>query len=1338
MQSDESISSKRFHFHLIDVTSGLSNNFVNDIQQDSLGFIWVSTFDGLNRYDGTNFVQFKEHFDSTKTGLSNNFVKELKLLNHSELLIATDNGLDIYNFKSKSFRVINTQNGLINNSVSAIGFTPDNKVLIGTYRGAIQVANGDWALVNLPNQDRLSSTEISSLATQSDSIIWVGTYDGGLTKINYFTKNVTPIPYGQGSNFPSPIINKLYTDTKRNLWVGSREGIQVITKAGDTLQIAKTSSPSTGLSDNDILGFAEDGLGNIWIGTRNGGLNILNINSLLQADEKLNIRWFLPRTDGFSVYNRTVSAIMRDQDGNMWLGTPTGINYVKPTGEAVELIQRNLTTKNSISHDRIGALTSSKNKKIWIGTDGSGLDLYEPKKGVIKHYEHQENNRNSLNNNYILSLLEDKKGHLWVGTYRGGLHKIMPETNHINHYLEGSPSQGSDVRVIYESGNGIIWVGTNRGGLYKYMPESDGFLYIESLGKLDIRDIDEDQNGNLWMATYGSGIIRFNPGQKSIKIYNQQNTANLTSDVIFSIMMLDDNDLLCGTRYGGLIRMDITNDSIRNFTTMDGLSNNTICSLIEENDTYVWMGTYHGISRYNVHTNEIIDLTALNNIQNGEFNIGAVAKNDSGILFFGGNNGLNLIKTANFDRSEKPPALIFNQLKVLNQEVKVGPEKGAILNQAIAYKNKISLKHNQNSFSIGFTALKYPEAKNISYSYKLENHNDFWVDTQGIGIANFTNVPPGDYILKVKMNTGFEQSTQKELQIAILPPFWKTWIAYSLYFVVTFLFIWLILKYYSERIRLKNSLLFEKKQRQLEHDLNEERLRFFTAFSHELKTSLTLVIAPLENLITRAKGKEIKERLLFIRKNGKKLFQSINQLLELRKSEEGLSKLDISEHNLPNKLQKWIESYQPLARGKNIKLTATIKKEKVLFSVDLEKIEIIVNNLLSNAIKYSKKGGKVHVDFSHDQQYFKISVCDAGIGIIQDELENIFNWYYRSNSTLKKSGTGIGLALSRHFAELHNGTIQVQSIPNKITEFTLTIPIRHNQNQVDPQEVKQKFEQEISLTLDVVPPPASTIVQNARLTSKDRPLILIIDDNPDMLYFLNDICKHQFDVQLAVDGIDGIQKATQYIPNLIISDVMMPEKDGIDVCSNLKNQHSTSHIPIILLTAKNNFESITLGYQEGADDYITKPFHPQLLLTRIHNLLRSRLRLQKYFLNKSASISPEVTNEENQLLGTEKKFLLKLDAIIEKHIKSESDSVDIIAKEVGMSRTSLYRKLKAITGMNINQYIRNLKIEIAAELIQNDKLSISQASYEVGFTNIKYFRKVFKEKYGKNPSEFKA
>lgn len=1328
------------HFHLLDVSSGLSHNFINDIKQDSLGFIWIATIDGLNRYDGNNFVQYKKQLDSSARGLTNNYVQQLEIKNGSELVIATDAGLAIYNLRTDKFQLVNTEDGLLNNSVSAIEIGPDDNSVIGTYRGGIQFANNNWQLKyskeNFFQNINLTSNEISSIKLQNDSILWVGTYNNGLNKINLKDGKITHLMgKGKENSTTSAVINSLYEDIDRNLWVGTRNGLQIITKASDTIRI-NAASESQGLSDMDILCFEEDGNGNMWIGTRNGGLNILEKSSLFDDSSNINIWRYLPKSDGSSVYNRTVSVITRDSHNNMWIGTPTGINYVNPFGDPIRLIAHS-RDKKSVSHDRIGALAKSRDNKIWVGTDGGGLDLYDPKTGIINNYNHNNLDTNSLSNNYVLSILEDSKNRVWVGTYHGGLNRLDINTGKSRHYLQGSVSNGSDVRVIFEARNGTIWIGTNRGGLYKYLESEDEFKYIDSLGKIDIRSIVEDQNrGILWLATFGSGLIRYNPVNNNFQSFNKDNTQGFNSDIIFSVLLLENGEVLAGTRFGGIIRFTPETGKVLNFTEEDGLSNNTVNSLIWEDEIYVWMGTYNGINRYNIKTNEILDISSLDNIQSGEFNIGAALRNPSGNLYFGGNNGLNILDPDHFRIGEEDYPLLFQRIKVLNETVKVKiGEKNPILSQTIFYQDEIKLKHNQNSFSVEFAALKYPEAHNLTYSYKLENHNEYWIEDQKEGIANFTSVPPGEYILKIRANSGLDTMNYEELKISIVPPFWKTLPAYLLYFISIVILIWIISRYYSERVHLKNSLVFEKKQRHLEQDLNEERFRFFTAFSHELKTPLTLILAPVENLLAEMQNKRTKNDLLFIQRNARKLHYSINKLLEFRKAEEGLSQLNKREYTLSDNLKKWIENYLPLAKEKNIALEYSLPVGKKIFRIDIEKIEVIVNNLLSNAIKYCKKNGEVKVGLTCNSDNFKITVSDTGTGISAEELFYIFDWYYRSNSNIREKGTGIGLALSQRFAELHGGSIRAESTQGAKTIFTLTIPA------VEINEVTKQFvgeEKEVVPEQSVLLDSPKSPKQIANLKSnKNRKLILIIDDNEEILNFLSSIFKDEYDVLHSRNGREGIVKASNYVPDLVISDVMMPEKNGIDLCFELKQQHSTSHIPIILLTAKGNVESINLGYEQGADDYIVKPFNPKLLRTRVKNLLFSRERLQYHFKNMRGEI-PKAEEKVSAMLTKEKEFLSGLDLIILKNIGKGTDNVDLISQEIGMSRTSLYRKLKAITGLSINEYIRNLKIERASELIKNENFSVSQASYEVGFNNLKYFRKVFKEKFGKTPREFKS
>ena len=1331
-QKDKKQFGANLNFHLLNVSSGLSHNFINDITQDSLGFIWIATYDGLNRYDGSDFLQFKNQ--SPARGLANNYVQDIEILSN-QLLIATDAGMNIYNLRTGKFKLLDSQNGLYNNNVSAIEKLNDDQIIVGTYRGGVQITEGEHEVLSLQkffkaNSPELSSKEISSIAVQGDSIIWIGTYDNGLNKICLEKDSNKCIRGVSALKLQSPIINNLYLDSHSNLWIGTGKGVQVITRDSKVLSLFKSKGDQSGLSDDDVLCFQEDKHGQMWIGTRNGGLNILDIKSFLYADD-LKLSWFLPRNDGRSVFNRTVSVIFQDKDENMWLGTPTGINFVNPGGENISLFTHELS-KSSLSHNRIGSLAKAGGNDVWIGTDGGGLDLFDPNGGGrIKHFEHESNNKgSSLSNNYLLSIYQQSPEKVWIGTYQGGLNLLNPQKGTCKHYLQGTTSDGSDVRKIFESRENVLWVGTNRGGLFRYDQKMDGFEYVYLLGKIDIRDIAEDEKGALWLATYGSGIIKFDPKKNSKKVYTQSSLNGLNSDVIFSILVLTDGDILAGCRYGGLLRFNPESEEIRSFTEQDGLSNNTINSLVKEDSVYVWMGSYNGLNRYDTHTNEILNMSSLDNVQEGEFNIDAAVRNRAGKMFFGGNNGLNVFDPKSFNLKERDYPLVFEDLRVLNKEVKVAGKSGkSILNETLFFQNKIRLAYDQNTFSISFAALKYPEARNISYSYKLENYNKFWIDNHTSRTANFTSVPPGEYKLLVKTTSGLGDENMKELKVVIIPPFWKTVPAYFLYGLLIILLIWLSSRYYSERIKLKNSLLFEKKQRNLEHQLNEERFQFFTAFSHELKTPLTLILAPVENLLSKNLSKEYRKDLTFIHKNAYELFKAINKLLEFRKTEEGLSRLQKETVDLSAKLRKWVKNYIPLAKDKNMRIDYSGPIESQYYLIDTEKLEVIINNLLSNAIKYSEEGGNVKLTLDTDSQSFTVKVEDNGSGIKAEDLSHIFEWYYRAESSVKRMGTGIGLALSKRLAELHGGSIDVESQEGKGTLFILTIPAEKVDGRTEMKNASE--ETEISYLGEKLHE------QHANIKAKkERELILIIDDKEDILSFLSRIFRSNYDIIFANNGEEGIQQAKRYVPDLILSDVMMPGKSGLDLCYELKNDFSTSHIPIILLTAKTAVESITVGYKEGADDYITKPFHPKLLKVRVQNLLESRLRLKKQF-GEDSDFLEEVDEEDKGVLSREKNFLAQLNKVIHKQIQENSTGVEEIAQGVGMSRTSLYRKLKAITGFNINEYIRNFKVEMAADLLRNENYSVSQASFDVGFNDVKYFRKVFKEKYGKSPSRFK-
>ncbi|WP_224998638.1 two-component regulator propeller domain-containing protein [Cesiribacter sp. SM1] len=1335
---------KGLRFYLIDDEAGLSNNTINSMVQDKQGFIWIGTMDGLNRYDGSSFVKYK--MDGRSPSLLYNYIQHLAVDEKGDILISTDGGLNVFDVSKEAFRAYTTENGLLQNYVNTAIPMPDGSIILGIYKGGIQLLQPNGSLKQLNGSVReqkdLSSIEISCMALQGDSILWVGTYNGGLNKFRLKDKKADHITFSYKE--AASTINHLYLDQEGNTWVGTMSGLYVITVSADTIFTGASHNRGKGLSDAEVLCLQEDDRGNIWIGTRNGGLNIVNKQEFLTKKGQAQFEWFLPRDDGESVYNRTVSSILKDRNGNMWLGTSTGINFVDPKGEKLMLLRRKPTSSGeTLAHNRIGALEHDANGDLWIGTDGGGLNLVEAASGSIRHFQHSPTDPASLSNDYVLALKKDSRGYLWVGTYRGGLSRMDPETGKCRHYLQGPVSSGSDVRTIVEDSRNRLWVGTNRGGLYRYDEHADKFLPIEKTGALDIRDIEEAPNGGLWLATYGDGIGFYLPEADSIRFFNTSNTAGLSSNIVFSLVQTLNGEIWAGTQYGGLIKFNPSTGSVQVYSEQHGLANNTVSSLLLENEQHLWIGTLSGISHLHIPTEKISSLAYPANNSAGELNHNAVSRGAGGYIYFGGNKGISLFHPQEVRAAQPAPPLMLTALKLFNKLVPVNhDDEQAVLRQSLSHQKVVVLPYDQSLISIDFAALQYPFSDNVSYSYTLENYNSHWIEAGNVGTANFSNLPPGRYLFRAKAqhSSDAENASYATLSIIITPPFWKTLPAYVIYTLLLILLFYGAMKYYTERVKLQNSLLLEKKQRQLEHDLNEERSRFFTSFSHELKTPLTLILAPIEDLAAKAKSREDKTSLGLVQKNARYLLQLINKLLDFRKTEVGLNELKLAQYRLKPIVENWFNNYKPLTYKKKINFCYQAPEEEVVAWVDLEKLQIMVYNLLTNAIKFTPKNGTIELKLFADHTHVYIQVQDTGEGISPDALPHIFEWYYRAGDTNKK-GTGIGLALSQRLAALHHGNILAESRPKEGSSFTISLPLDHEL----PPHLQQELEavlspQEDTQLIPLLPgeelagPQEECEEKIIHTGDGNREVLLLIDDNPGILQYLSGLLKNDYHLITAQDGVQGLEKACQYVPDLIISDICMPGKNGLELCKCLKQNAATTHIPVILLTVNDSDESIKEGFEEGADHYITKPFNGQLLLTRIKSLLSKRRQLREYFQNKTGeTVSAE--EENSPLFRREKQFLEALESTILSQIQADEANVEAIAHSMAMSRTSLYRKIKAVTGQNINEYIRTVKLKRAAQLMNEQGLNVSQAAHEVGFSSMKYFRKLFKDQFGKLPSD---
>ena len=1313
----KSIFNKELKFYHYDTSNGLSNNMVSSITQDDLGFIWIGTNSGLNRFDGSEF----EKFDKENSGLSNNYIQQIVPGNNGNLYLATNRGIHTYNIKTHLLQQKALENSYLSDGITSILEFSKDMLVVGDYSYGVHFIKGNRHIAlqykNNIEPVLLREYRISSLGKKDDHSILVGTYNNGLYNISIKDTVVTKL-----EKLFNGRINTIYTDSKNNNWVGTDEGLKIITKKNDIVNINKENSK---LTDDAIRSLVEDDQGLLWIGTRNGGLYVLDPNSI--ANQEIKIQLFSPKTDGSSVFNRNILNLFKDSNGNIWIGTEAGFDFVDPKGESIQLIDHSANKDTQIAHDRVKAITNGKNDNIWIGTDGGGINTYSSETKQFSKLDIP------LPTDLVLSLLEDSKNNLWIGTYRKGISKFDLKTKKLTTYLDQKVSEGSDVRSIFEDFVGNIWVGTNRGGLYKYNPRQDNFIYIDDLSKLDIRDIVQKDPDEIWLATYGNGLIKYNhkTGQ-----YSGFHTGNIDfpTNVVFSIHFIDNNNLLVGTMNEGLLKMNIANATVQRFTTNDGLSDNTINSITRDLSGNFWLGTNSGISFYNLKSNSIKNLNNFNNIQESEFNIGASLLTQDGILLIGGNKGLNIFDTKDLSHPVKTNfPTVFKNLEVYGKSISLNDSTQTILEKSISLTDTISINHNQALFSLDFASLKYPRSDNIEYSYILEGYNDHWINIKNANRINFSQLPPGDYRLKLKTNNNDYLESSNQLFIQVIPPIWRTLPAYLLYFITAVLLLWFGLKYYTDKIKLKQSLIFEKNQRQLEHDLNEERLRFYTGFSHELKTPLTMILAPVESLLSEIRKKEHINSLRIVEKNAKTLLSRINKLLDFRQSEDGLNKLKITKHQLTRLLSKWIEMYEPIAHKKGVKIIKHIDLASSPVYCDLEKIHIVFNNLMSNALKYTSKGDQIKIKLKAKGNGYQFSIKDNGTGISAKILPYIFDWYYHSDEKVKKDGSGIGLALSKRFIELHDGAITAKSIENQFTVFKVFLP------KGKPDLLESDNTSEVT---DFVKITADILNENKELEHRallnpdtERELILLIDDNPDIHHYLSSILKEKYDLLHALNGQEGINMAIKHVPDLIVSDIMMPEKSGIDLTNTLKSKKETTHIPIILLSAKDAQESIITGYNEGADDYITKPFSTGILKARIRNLLDRKFSLQKELLQKEENRSIETATESKQV-KIEKQFLKKFENTVHKNIQVQGKLVEIIAEEMGMSRASLYRKIKALTGSSINEYIRDIKLDKSLYLIEKEGLNISMAAFEVGFNNMKYFRKIFKEKFGRLPSDF--
>lgn len=1330
----------KLKFNTITVEDGLPNNIVNTIIQDSLGYMWIGTDDGLCRFDGQNYKIFRHSLEN-KNSISNNFIQSLFLDSKGDLWIMTDQGLNKFDIQKELFEIylVDGNNGLSHNSVTSMVERKNGEYIIGTYGGGIDILKNTKFSYNY-NQENdigLSSNRISSLQIQNDSILWVGTWKNGLNKINLETNIVTKFSFGKDKITSTGEINVLFIDSEDYLWIGTNTGLTIYnTKTEGFFNI--NSENCNSFSDNDILSIFEDNEGVIWLGTRNSGIITGNKKEILVHKNKTSFTNYLPNNSNESVNYRSISSFYQDTQDNIWIGTDLlGVNIVNPNGESFRLYNHFSNDDRDLSNRSTWGICEDNSNNIWVGTDGGGLYKFNPFTNNTEKILFNTTDKNSINDNAILSSCYDSKGNLWFGTYAGGLNVLMSGAKEFKHYEKGLSSSSlnsNDIRVVFEDSKQRLWVGTNGGGLHLYNSISDDFDFITEVGWLDIRSLTEDVEGNLWIGTFGNGIFSYNYKENKIKNYPEYDALN--AHIVFDLDFVSDEDLWIGTRFKGLIHFNLKSKKVNQYTENNGLSNNTVKTIVVISESKLWISTNDGLNLFDIERKKFDSYKIANGVKLGAFNSNSGYISKNGYVVFGGVKGLNVFYPEKINIDKNPLKIIFTDFKLFNKSLDVSDDKvESPLKKIISKTSEIDLAYNQDVITIEYAALDFPSSKGINYKYILKNYDNHWSNVGSLTSATYRNLSSGEYIFKVKVSdeAGNWNSPSTDLKIIISPPFWFTVPAILLYIVLIILIVFIILRYYTDQVKLRNSLFYTQKLRQQETDLNKERFRFFTNFSHELRTPLTLILGPISDILREQKKNENTGKLLLIERNAQILLELINKMLEFRKSETEHNHLEVGQYDFSKFLNEISSNFNFYADQKEIEFNIGIENEYYAW-FDYKKIQLVLFNLLSNAFKYTQKGGVIGIKIDEFQEKLVVKISDTGVGIKQEALNSVFNLYYHNDYVDTIEGTGIGLALCKKLMDLHNGEILVNSKIGQGSLFSIEIfkNKEHFSNMSNVEFVESK---DYVIKKPFINDPS--LLYNETVDAeinKDDKVVLIVDDNLDVIHYLNEILSKHYKVVSAKNGKIGIEKAFEIIPDLIISDVMMPEKSGIDLCKELKNSNKTSHVPIILLTAKLGDKGRLEGVKIGADDYITKPFDSEFLMARVDNLFKNRKKIISFYSN---SIERDANLQEDKN-SVEDEFLEKLENLVVEKYNGNDISIPEIAQELGFSRSSLYRKVKAVSGSSINHFVKKVRLNKAAKLILEKKLNISEAAFECGFNDIKHFRASFKEQFGVTPSKYKG
>jgi signal transduction histidine kinase/ligand-binding sensor domain-containing protein/DNA-binding response OmpR family regulator len=1372
------------------VEEGLSHNWVRSIIKDRQGFMWFGTFNGLNRYDGKNFKTYRVN---TGNNLSDNFIESLAEDKDGNIWVGTfSGGLNLFDRETEQFTTFEhdpkDNTTISGNRIYALYPDKNKKLWIGTDAGLDlyddQTKTFTHFQYNPGNKSGISEGLVSTIYQDHSGLLWIGT-NKALNLFDPKTKEFKKFYHDQ--NDPTSLthnyVKSIFEDKYGNMWIGTwGGGLNLFDRETGSFEPfqANPNQPG-GLNNNAIMWLTGDQDGNIYIGTEGGGLNVFDIQTRKFSH-------YVPSlSNPKGIRSNSIHALFYDDEsGILWIGSYNdGVNFFcrwdKP-------FVHHQAQENGLRDNHVNCIAEDNDGNLWIGTDGGGVSFLNEKTGTYRYYTHQEKNSNSLMSDAVLSILCDSKNNVWIGTFNGGLDLLNPKTNSFTHFRhEPSNSKalaGEHASAIYEDKRGNIWVGTMTGGLHLYNSNGTFTRFqnnpVDTTTILDnfIIGIYEDRKGGLLIQT-GKGLEVFDYKTKSFERFNKSSAINF--DVPSAVLEDRHGNLWLGSQEMGLFKISRPGNKVTRYTDNDGLPSNGVSAILEDNTGNLWVSTLKGLCKFDNATNasespvKFHIYSVEDGLQGTEFTRGARCKKKNGQLVFGGQNGFNVFDPLAIKDNPFIPPVKITGFKVFNKDVNFGSTD--LLEKPIHELEALTLTHKESVFTFEFSALNFMLSEKNKYAYKLEGFDKDWNYVGNQSSATYTNLDAGDYVFKVKAsnNDGIWNETGAAITITVLPPWWNSiWFRVLMITVISGAAISFykfrtyqlkqgkkelehqvklrtsalqeastIIEERHEEIQIQNESLLQKNN-ELEKQateisrmaeeikaLNEVKLRFFTNISHELRTPLNLIIWPLEEMLkNKIDQKSLNEKYNLMHKNAARLIKLINQLLDFQKIETGALQLKLEQKNIIQSVQDIFDSFKDWAQRYHVHYVLESNTDQINMWFDEDKLEKILSNLLSNAFKYVEESGTINVsvmieaDNEGKNSRVAIRVQDNGKGIPEDQLGLIFNRFYEAN-TSRVPGTGIGLALVKELVELHHGEISVRSKLKEGTIFEFKLPtglegteqhlLINKKIRIADEDYHELSDVEISETGDI---------------RENIPLLLIVEDNEDIRNYISQKLGDTYNIELAENGKQGVDKAFELVPDLIISDVMMPELDGFELCKQLKSDERTSHVPIILVTARSGEEAQLQGLTIGADDYITKPFKLNLLQLKIRNVLYTRQKLKEQFLK-----NPYFAPESLQVPSADEAFLKKAVAIIEENLDNSEFGVEDFSDYFKMSRRNVLRKIKGLTGLSINEFIKNIRLKESHKLLVQGKLNVAEVAYSVGFNDQKYFSKCFKEHFGMTPSE---